>query len=1527
MKAKSRYEIKGELARGGMGVVYRAHDKLMNRQVALKTLYDVSDPKATSMFQREWQDLASLTHPNIVEVLDIGELEIDGENRPYLVMPLLPGSTLDQLIKSGSQRLTVERSIDIILQTARGLQAAHDRGIVHRDLKPSNVFVMPDDSVKIIDFGVAGRLDKTKTIGAKGTLLYMSPEQLENKPVTAVSDIFSLAIVCYETLTRKRPFERPTEEEVVEAILRWTPPPVFELNPAVSVIISKVVQKGMAKQPWHRFASAKEFSETLQKALRNEPIESLNPAKIEGRMQRAREVFQQGDFVLAGEILGELEAEGHFDADIAALKDQVARALTDTEINKLLESARVREQHQEFPLALQKIHEILQLNPHHTEALAIKSRIDSRRTEADIEEWLRVSHQHLDNFAYSHAREALQRVLQLRPREPRALQMLAEADRREQEYIRLRQEKESLYRAAVAHAQNGEISQALSKAERVLDLDKQAPELMDASRTTSYHSFYNRVRSESEAFKSAYEQARAQLANRNHAAALAICQEQLARNPHYDAFLALRLEIEEQRRKALSARIAEVDGAVDAEPDLNRRIGILEEAANEFPGEPHFQHALQLARHKLGLVESIVSRARTHEEQGQFGEAITQWETLETIHKGYPGIALELERLRKRRVQQERQERKRRWVEQIERHLERKDFVAAHDTVKSAIEDFPDDAELVELGKTAERGLERWGEARKLFIAGREAYDGQRLEQATTLLRRAMELDDCEPGIRSLLMETLVRRAQLAHEQEPAAAEALLREALDIEPNHALAKGLLNAIEDERRVELIERCLSRARQLQNENDLPGALKEVEEALQRFPDEDRLDQLRMTLEKALREARRHDIDEARRIERDVESVNDPKTAQEYARRLDTIVTRYEDDAEVRSIATVARQRLESKSPGTTQTIKAATPRPPKNGAASTAIWRSPWVIGGATCLALIALLLPFVLHRRPPQPQPAVQTASVPEPAPAPPPPAAPEMDALMILGSGKLSIDGGPQEDLENLYSKDFPLDGAEHKIEANAGPSGVLSFSFTANAGQPASVKIDKSRDILAFLVSTSNGKRTLYSSRKLGDLKIDGTSVGSIGPEGLALPDNLDTSEHKLEWMEGAEAKSREIRFESSRGLLVQLDSDPNVGTVVVKLNVPVPVDISVRLQNGKEIEHAAGVTGQWGPAHLHAGSYTIEASPRQGYEKATLQATVKKNAEQNLAMDFKKVITSAHMLITTAPHAHILLNGAAQGDADDSGRFAFQSLPPGHYQFIARLNGYRDAEVERDLGAGANETVSLTLARAAGTIVVQKDPASAAVYWTRAGDFHWEAFDGASKEFPEGEYSLRAQAEGFNEITTGPISVQAGRSITVPLHLTARVTRTVNTKAAPANFCANWPDGVTDKVGCQIKATTAYAQVISNGVIDFKAWSPDDHGLRWQVGYRDEKNYWEFELTKKTLKVWEVAKKRSEKLNIPVHIDMAQWHEALITVKGNELRLQIPDANVDKAFGDPQTGFSGMFRVEVRKQPVWVMLAQRP
>src|SRR5215470_12255502 len=122
-----RYEIRQILGEGGMGLVYRAYDTVIRREVALKTIRDIPEPAALELFYKESDVLASMTHPNIVEIFDIGEFEEEGKRKPYFVMPLLPGTTLDNLIRNASHRLTVERTVEIISQACRGLQAAHER--------------------------------------------------------------------------------------------------------------------------------------------------------------------------------------------------------------------------------------------------------------------------------------------------------------------------------------------------------------------------------------------------------------------------------------------------------------------------------------------------------------------------------------------------------------------------------------------------------------------------------------------------------------------------------------------------------------------------------------------------------------------------------------------------------------------------------------------------------------------------------------------------------------------------------------------------------------------------------------------------------------------------------------------------------------------------------------------------------------------------------------------------------------------------------------------------------------------------------------------------------------------------------------------------------------------------------------------------------------------------------------------------------------------------------------------------------
>src|ERR1700746_3240366 len=285
-----RYELQGQLGEGGMGVVWRALDVKTGGSVAIKLMKDMSDPVAVDLFTKEWKALAEMSHPNIVEVRDVDVIEENREKKPLFVLPLLRGATPAELNSNASARLTLSRIVEIITQVCKGLQAAHQRGLIHRDLKPSNIFVMDDDSAKIIDFGVVHLAGSKSVTGQKGTFQYMSPEQAMMKEITPASDLFSMGIILYEALTGRKPFARNTVQDTMEAVLKFVPPPVSELNPNVNMSLSRVVHKCLAKQPIHRFSSARDLAETLQKAGRNEPV--FDTAKIEQRIERAKTAYK-----------------------------------------------------------------------------------------------------------------------------------------------------------------------------------------------------------------------------------------------------------------------------------------------------------------------------------------------------------------------------------------------------------------------------------------------------------------------------------------------------------------------------------------------------------------------------------------------------------------------------------------------------------------------------------------------------------------------------------------------------------------------------------------------------------------------------------------------------------------------------------------------------------------------------------------------------------------------------------------------------------------------------------------------------------------------------------------------------------------------------------------------------------------------------------------------------------------------------------------------------------------------------------
>ena len=268
------YEILSPIGAGGMGEVYRARDKKLDRDVAVKVLPEsvASDPETLARFEREAKAVAALSHPNILSIFDFGT----HAGVSYAVMELLEGETLRGKLEAGP--ISRKQAVDYALQVAKGLSAAHEKGIVHRDLKPENLFVTRDGHVKILDFGLAKRVEAvapgketsaptvsghTEPGTVMGTLGYMSPEQVRGVLVDHRSDIFSFGAILYELLSGKRAFSRPTAADTMSAILKEDPPELAESGRNISPALDRIVMHCLEKDRDNRFQSARDVAFNL----------------------------------------------------------------------------------------------------------------------------------------------------------------------------------------------------------------------------------------------------------------------------------------------------------------------------------------------------------------------------------------------------------------------------------------------------------------------------------------------------------------------------------------------------------------------------------------------------------------------------------------------------------------------------------------------------------------------------------------------------------------------------------------------------------------------------------------------------------------------------------------------------------------------------------------------------------------------------------------------------------------------------------------------------------------------------------------------------------------------------------------------------------------------------------------------------------------------------------------------------------------------------------------------------------------
>lgn len=255
----NRYQILSLIGQGGMADVYRAKDKILDRVVAIKVLRSKlsEDPMVLVRFQREASAASRLSHPNVVDIYDVGEYE----GMHYIVMEYIRGRTLKQLIMQRGA-LNFKEALDIMKQLVSAVVAAHQKNIIHRDIKPQNVLIKDDGTIKITDFGIAVASDSvqlTLNNAVMGSAHYLAPETAQGKEPTEQVDIYSLGIVFYELLTGTVPFKGQTPTEIAIQHLRVSMPYVRDFNPGIPQSVENIILKATAKDPEERYAHASDM--------------------------------------------------------------------------------------------------------------------------------------------------------------------------------------------------------------------------------------------------------------------------------------------------------------------------------------------------------------------------------------------------------------------------------------------------------------------------------------------------------------------------------------------------------------------------------------------------------------------------------------------------------------------------------------------------------------------------------------------------------------------------------------------------------------------------------------------------------------------------------------------------------------------------------------------------------------------------------------------------------------------------------------------------------------------------------------------------------------------------------------------------------------------------------------------------------------------------------------------------------------------------------------------------------------------
>ena len=808
-KKIGKYEITGILGRGGMGVVYRAEDKRIGRQVAIKTLTEGFSGQADMLerFYREAQ-AGILQHPNIVIVYDLG----DEEGVPFIVMEYVNGDPLDKIITSGRPVPLIDK-LSVIEQVCAALGYAHQRGVVHRDIKPANVIVQPDGQAKIVDFGIArvqssnAETGLTRTGNVIGTIHYIAPERLRGQPFDGRSDIFSTGVMLYLLLTGALPFSGE-DMTVLQKLVNEPHPPLGSYISNYPPYLDTILDRALAKDPEQRYASAEEFAADLRAV-----IDDLKQARVTELFNDAERLTTEQQFGRAREVLQQLikiDAQ-HTGAKqlLGIVQQNIARMQRAEQIRQLVAEADEALASSRFPEALASLEQAVKLDPSNTDLQAkLETAKEKKRTQDEI------------------------------------AGLLAEAD---------------------VSRNRGDLTGALKVLEKALRLDQ------DNTKLRAIYTEYAqqaKLAAQQGQIRDMLQSARQEVSSRHFTAAIEILREVGKLDPSHpevESLLhtAVSGQEQERRRRLLEQVQAQVENCLLAD-DYDRATEFVNRAVEQLPAEPSL---LQLKTRVAGqarkyrvkqLIDITAAKAQEafatspHEALGIVQRALQELPGEERL------LALE-DSLRQRLKSLQAEEVRGRYLREAREAIDRNEFEKAIGILESYQLEFTDNTSVNELLDFAKSELTRQQQQARIASCAAQAkslIQEDRITEAIRLLE-PVTTETGDAGLSRLLTEAHGQQAEAARRLELLTSRvAKLRESsqldeaiklLEATPAAAVKGTLLSAMLSELRTEnarkqAVVAAVGAASQALEKMDFHGGLEALQSVRRAYGDSEDLNRV-------------------------------------------------------------------------------------------------------------------------------------------------------------------------------------------------------------------------------------------------------------------------------------------------------------------------------------------------------------------------------------------------------------------------------------------------------------------------------------------------------------------------------------------------------------------------------------------------------------------------------------------------------------------------------------------------------------